>query len=69
MDWKKYVEIDRRYYRPSEVDLLMGDASKAKKVLNWQPKVTFKELTRMMTDADMKIARDEKIIKQQTAEK
>ena len=69
LDWKKYVEIDRRYYRPSEVDLLMGDASKAKKVLNWQPKVTFKELTRMMTDADMKIARDEKIIKQQTAEK
>ena len=66
LDWKKYVEIDPRYYRPSEVDFLLGDASKAKKVLNWQPKVTFKELARIMTDADMKIAQEEKIIKEQT---
>jgi GDPmannose 4,6-dehydratase len=64
LDWKKYVEIDKRYLRPTEVDVLQGDASKAKKVLGWQPKVTFKELARMMTDADMKIAENEKIIKE-----
>jgi GDPmannose 4,6-dehydratase len=63
LDWQKYVEIDQRYFRPSEVDYLQGDASKAKKVLKWEPKVTFKELARMMTDADMKIAENEKIIK------
>jgi len=63
LDWQKYVEIDQRYFRPSEVDYLQGDASKAKKVLNWEPKVTFTELARMMTDADMKIAEHEEIIK------
>jgi len=63
MDWQQYVEIDRRYFRPSEVDCLQGDASKAKQVLKWEPKVTFKELAKMMTDADMKIAQNEKIIK------
>ncbi|MBA7685164.1 GDP-mannose 4,6-dehydratase [subsurface metagenome] len=62
LDWQKYVEIDQRYFRPSEVDYLQGDASKAKKVLKWEPKVTFKELARIMTDADMKIAENEKII-------
>jgi len=62
LDWQKYVEIDQRYFRPTEVDYLQGDASKAKKVLKWEPKVTFKELARIMTDADMKIAEDEKII-------
>jgi len=63
LDWQKFVEIDPRYFRPSEVDYLQGDPSKAKKVLKWEPKVTFKELAKMMTDADMKIAEDEKIIK------
>jgi GDPmannose 4,6-dehydratase len=63
LDWQKYVEIDPRYLRPSEVDYLQGDASKAKKVLKWEPKVTFEELAKMMTDADMKIAENEKIIK------
>ena len=62
LDWQKYVEIDPRYLRPSEVDYLQGDASKAKKVLKWEPKVTFKELASMMADADMKIAENEKII-------
>ncbi|MFZ2146915.1 MAG: GDP-mannose 4,6-dehydratase [Sedimentisphaerales bacterium] len=62
LDWQKYVEIDPRYLRPSEVDYLQGDASKAKKVLKWEPKVTFKELAKMMTEADMKIAENEKII-------
>ncbi len=63
LDWEKYVEIDPRYLRPSEVDHLKGDPSKAKKVLGWEPKVTFKKLARMMTDADMKVAEYEKIIK------
>jgi len=62
LDWHKYVEIDPRYYRPTEVDYLQGDPSKAKKVLGWQPKVTFKELAKMMTDADMKLAENGKIL-------
>ena len=53
LDWKKYVEIDPRYYRPTEVDLLLGDAQKAKRALKWQPKVRFKELVRMMVDSDL----------------
>ena len=63
LDWQKYVEIDRRYYRPAEVDILLGDSSKARKILKWEPKVTFKELARMMTDADMELAEREKILK------
>jgi GDPmannose 4,6-dehydratase len=63
LDWKKYVEIDARYYRPTEVDLLLGDASKVKKILGWQPKVGFKELAKMMTNSDMKIAENEKLLK------
>ncbi len=63
LDWQKYVEIDPRYYRPSEVDFLQGDASKARKLLKWEPKVTFKELAKMMVDADMRLAKDEKILK------
>ena len=64
LDWQQYVEIDRRYFRPSEVDFLLGDAGKAKKILNWEPKITFKELARIMTDADMKIAQRAKIIQE-----
>jgi len=63
LDWHKYVEIDPRYFRPSEVDLLQGDASKAKRILNWKPKVSFKDLIRMMVDADMQSAEKSKIIK------
>jgi GDPmannose 4,6-dehydratase len=63
LDWKKYVEIDAKYCRPTEVELLLGDASKAKKVLGWKPRVGFKELAKMMTDSDMKIAESEKILK------
>ena len=62
LDWKGLVEIDPKYYRPTEVDFLLGDASKAREVLVWEPKVTFKELVRMMTDADMELARNEKIL-------
>lgn len=64
LNWADYVEIDPRYYRPSEVDVLEGDASKARQVLGWVPKVGFKELVRMMTDADMKTAGHEKIIEE-----
>jgi GDPmannose 4,6-dehydratase len=52
LDWEKYVKIDPRYYRPAEVDLLIGDAAKAKKILGWQPKTTFAELVRIMVKAD-----------------
>ena len=48
LDWKKYVEIDPRYYRPAEVDILMGDYSKAKKKLGWEPKTKFPELVKLM---------------------
>ena len=53
LDWRDHVEIDPKYYRPSEVDLLVGDASKAKRVLEWEPKTTFKDLVSLMVDADM----------------
>jgi GDPmannose 4,6-dehydratase len=54
LDWKKYVEIDKRYLRPTEVDLLVGDVRKAKRQLGWEPKVHFKELIRIMVEADLK---------------
>ncbi|HYR84150.1 MAG TPA: GDP-mannose 4,6-dehydratase [Terriglobia bacterium] len=54
LDWKKYVEIDPRYYRPTEVDLLQGDAAKAKSTLGWQPQIHFKELVGMMIEADFR---------------
>ncbi len=53
LDWKEFVEIDSRYFRPAEVDLLVGDASKARRKLGWEPKTTFKELVRLMVDADL----------------
>lgn len=53
LDWKQYVKIDPRYYRPTEVDLLIGDASKAKRKLGWEPKVSFQELISMMIKADL----------------
>ena len=63
LDWQEYVEIDQRYFRPTEVDLLLGDAGKAKKVLKWEPKVGFKDLAKMMVESDMLLAKDEKILK------
>ncbi len=62
LDWKEYVKVDPRYFRPAEVDLLLGDATKARKKLGWEPKVTFKELAKMMTEADWKLARREKLL-------
>ena len=55
LDWQKYVELDEQYLRPAEVDLLVGDASKARDVLGWQASTTFKQLVRLMVDADMAI--------------
>jgi len=59
LDWKRYVEIDQRYYRPAEVDLLLGDPSKARRVLGWEPKVSFEELARLMVENDLKLAQQE----------
>ncbi|MCO5169945.1 MAG: GDP-mannose 4,6-dehydratase [Planctomycetes bacterium] len=53
LDWARHVEIDPRYFRPAEVDLLLGDASKARRLLGWTPRVSFKELVRSMVEADM----------------
>jgi GDPmannose 4,6-dehydratase len=59
LDWEKYTRHDSRYERPSEVEQLLGDPSKAKRVLGWEPKVTFKGLVKMMMDADLKLAEKE----------
>ena len=61
-DWKQYVEVDPRYYRPAEVELLLGDASKAKRVLGWEPKVGFEELVRLMVDHDLMLAKREQAV-------
>lgn len=59
LDWAKYTHHDSRYDRPSEVDQLLGDPTKARTVLGWKPKVKFKELVKMMVDADLELARKE----------
>ncbi len=53
LDWRDYVETDPKYYRPAEVDLLVGDASKAKRMLGWEARTTFEDLVRLMVDADI----------------
>jgi GDPmannose 4,6-dehydratase len=55
LDWQKYVVHDPRYLRPAEVDLLVGDASKASRQLKWQPKTTFKALVKLMVEADIEL--------------
>jgi GDPmannose 4,6-dehydratase len=62
LDWRKYVEVDPRYFRPAEVDLLLGDASKAARKLGWKPKVAFQQLVQMMVDHDWRIAREERVL-------
>jgi GDPmannose 4,6-dehydratase len=62
LDWNEYVEIDPHYYRPSEVDTLLGDASKAFEVLGWKPEVEFNNLIEMMVEADWELARQEKTL-------
>jgi GDPmannose 4,6-dehydratase len=58
LDWHKYVDIDANYYRPTEVDLLRGDYSKAKRQLGWQPHTRFEDLVKLMVDADIKLLQD-----------
>jgi GDPmannose 4,6-dehydratase len=58
LDWEKFVELDPRYLRPAEVDLLLGDASKAKRQLGWSPKTKFHDLVRLMVDADIQLLKD-----------
>ncbi len=59
LDWEKYVDYDARYERPAEVELLIGDPAKAKRQLGWEPKVKFKELVKLMTEADLELAKRE----------
>jgi len=63
MDWNDFVEIDKRYFRPSEVDHLLGDSSRAQSILGWKPKVSFKELVKMMVEHDLELARQEATLK------
>ncbi|HET6324369.1 MAG TPA: GDP-mannose 4,6-dehydratase [Planctomycetaceae bacterium] len=72
LNWQDYVEIDPRYLRPTEVDLLIGDYSKAKDLLGWEPKTTFADLAQLMVEADWELAREERFSKaysQRTVEK
>lgn len=62
LDWEEYVEIDPRYFRPAEVDLLQGDATKARETLGWQPKVGFSELVGMMVTSDLELAQRERTL-------
>ena len=62
LDFREYVEIDKKYFRPTEVDVLLGDASKAKKLLGWSPRVSFDQLVDMMVEADLEIASKEKTL-------
>jgi GDPmannose 4,6-dehydratase len=59
LDWEEHVEIDPKYYRPSEVDVLLGDASKIKEKLGWEPQVRFRELVELMVDADVTALSDQ----------
>ena len=62
LDWERYIRLDPRYLRPTEVDLLLGDNTKARKVLGWAPRVGFRQLVEMMVEADWKLARREKLV-------
>ncbi len=62
LDWEKHVAFDARYLRPTEVDLLLGDAAKARAALNWQPKVPFRQLVEMMVDHDTELASQERTL-------
>lgn len=55
LDWEKYIEIDPKYYRPTEVEVLKADYKKAKETLNWSPRISFKELVKIMVDADFEL--------------
>jgi GDPmannose 4,6-dehydratase len=63
LDWQRYVEIDQRYFRPAEVDHLEGDATKARRVLGWEPKTDFAALIDMMVRSDMRLAEKELVLR------
>jgi GDPmannose 4,6-dehydratase len=63
LDYKKYVKIDERFYRPAEVDLLIGDPAKARKTLKWEPQVSFKSLVDMMVDSDLRLVAQQKSLR------
>jgi GDPmannose 4,6-dehydratase len=67
LDWQNYVKLDERYLRPSEVDLLIGDPARAEKELGWKRRTSFRELVRLMVDADMAIAEREQREGERTA--
>jgi GDPmannose 4,6-dehydratase len=62
MDYRDFVEIDPRYFRPAEVDLLLGSSEKARRQLGWKPRVSFDELVSLMVDADLELARKEQVL-------
>ncbi len=62
LNWERHVEIDPSYFRPTEVDYLLGDSSKARKALDWEPRTSFKTLVRMMVDNDLRLASDERLV-------
>ena len=62
LDWGKYVDYDARYCRAAEVELLIGDPAKAKRKLGWEPKVKFKELVKLMVEADLELAQRERAV-------
>jgi GDPmannose 4,6-dehydratase len=62
LDWEKYVQIDPRYFRPAELYMLCGDASKARCILGWEPKVSFEELVSIMIEADWELAQKERLL-------
>ena len=62
LDWRQYVEIDPRYFRPTEVDVLLGDSTKAREKLSWAPEVDFRELARLMVEHDLALAEEERIL-------
>jgi GDPmannose 4,6-dehydratase len=64
LNWQDYVEIDQRYYRPSEVNLLLGDYTKAKEILGWEPQTTFRSLAQIMVEADCRLAVNERLAKE-----
>ncbi len=67
LDWREYVAEDARYHRPAEVDLLLGDAAKARRLLGWEPEVNFKGLVKMMVESDLELARRESLTAQAIA--
>jgi GDPmannose 4,6-dehydratase len=67
LDWEKHIQTDPRYFRPTEVDLLQGDSTKARRALGWQPEISFKQLVKMMVDADWRLARQERLVKESSA--